>query len=531
MTAAASAHAHALPPPPIAAPAASRPLVGVAAVLAGAIISTLYGRVTSFGLADIRGAIGAGFDEGAWITTAATVGQMFMGVLSVWLSAAYGVRRVLLAGTAVFAFACLLIPLAPGIRSLVGLQFVAGLGSGVYVPVAIGFVLRSLHPPYQVFGIAAYAMSLELSQNVPASLEGFYVDVLSWRWIFWQHLLLAPVMLVLTWFGVPREPVNRAVIAGFDAPGVLFLGTGASLLYAALDQGDRLDWLGSGLVVGLLAGGGLLLALFVIRELIADQPFFDLRYTFRSVLPQLALVLTLYRAVVLATATIVPQYLTQVQGLRALQVGDALVLIALPQILLAPLVGLTLQRIDARYVMAIGFALIGGACLIVATGLTRDWASGDFAPSQLVQAAGQCCALTGFLWFATRHIDMKQLLTFGAFIQTFRLFGGEIGIGFMTWFLRAREQTHSLLLGEHVQAGALATQARLAGLAAGLAGRSAGPATAQGRAAALLGNAVRTQSFVLTYIDAMTLLALVAAAALVVTALLGPAPAPGRPQP
>ena len=467
--------AYALPAPPRAAPAAPRPLVGVAAVLMGAVISTLYGRVNSFGLADIRGAIGAGVDEGGWITTASTVGQMFMGVLCVWLGAAFGARRVLLAGTATFGVACLLIPLAPDVRWVVALQFVAGLGSGVYVPVAIGFVLRNLKAPWQVFGIAAYAMSLELSQNVPASLEGFYVEALSWRWIFWQHVVLAPLMLALTWFGVPREPVNAARITEADLPGVLYLGAGASLLYAALDQGERLDWTGSGQVVGLLASGGLLLALFVVRELVTKTPFFDLRYAFRSALPKLALVLILYRALVLSTALIVPQFLTVVQGERALQVGDALLLIAAPQVLLAPLVGLTLQRVDARAVMAVGFGLMGLACLLVSTGLTRDWVSADFTPGQLLQAAGQCCALTAFLWFATRHLEPAQALTFGAFIQTFRLFGGELGIAFMGWFLRAREQTHSLLLGAQVQGGEAATQARLAGTAASVAARSLGP--------------------------------------------------------
>ena len=51
----------------------ARPFIGVAAVLLGAIISTLNSRLTTFGLADVRGAVHAGFDEGAWIPTAFTV--------------------------------------------------------------------------------------------------------------------------------------------------------------------------------------------------------------------------------------------------------------------------------------------------------------------------------------------------------------------------------------------------------------------------------------------------------------------------
>src|SRR6202050_3870504 len=82
--------------PTLPSPPTSIPWLGLAAVLMGAFISTLNGRLSSFGLADIRGAVGAGFDEGAWITTAQTVAQMFVTLLAVWMGAAYGARRVLI---------------------------------------------------------------------------------------------------------------------------------------------------------------------------------------------------------------------------------------------------------------------------------------------------------------------------------------------------------------------------------------------------------------------------------------------------
>ena len=512
-------------------PTSNRQFLGVAAVLLGAIISTLYGRVTTFGLADIRGAVHVGVDEGAWITTAATVGQMLMGVLSVWLGAAFGPRRVLAGGTAAFGLACLAVPFAPDLTAILVLQFVAGLGSGTYVPMAIGFVMRSLKPGWQVFGVAAYAMSLELSQNVPASLEGWYVEHWSWAWIFWQHAVLAPVMLTLVLLGMPREPVNATLVRQVDLPGLLYLGLGASLAYAALDQGDRLDWLGSGVVVGLLAAALLFLGFFVLRELTVPHPFFNLAFVTTGNLPKLAAILTLYRLLVLATALVVPQFLTLVQGYRALDVGDALIWVAAPQFLLAPAVALLLRRLDARIVMAAGFAAIGGACLLVARGLTHDWVSADFVPSQLLQAVGQSCALTAFVWFATRHLVPAQALTFGAFIQTFRLFGGELGTASMTWFVRTREQMQSNLLGLHVVQGGTLTQARLAGTAAAMQARSLG-AEAAARADSLLGRAVQQQAYVLAFIDALSLLALAAAACLVLVAWLRAAPPPpaARPQ-
>ena len=78
-------------PPPPAAPAAapaphtSIPWMGLLAVLVGTFISTLTTRLSSFGVADIRGAVHAGFDEGAWITTALSVGQMLIAPVAIWV--------------------------------------------------------------------------------------------------------------------------------------------------------------------------------------------------------------------------------------------------------------------------------------------------------------------------------------------------------------------------------------------------------------------------------------------------------------
>src|SRR5260370_24831851 len=85
-----------------------RPLVGVAAVLIGAFIATLNTRVTTFGLADIRGGLGLGFDEGSWLTSVFAAGQMAVAPAAAWLSMVIGVRRFLLASCSIFIFSSLL---------------------------------------------------------------------------------------------------------------------------------------------------------------------------------------------------------------------------------------------------------------------------------------------------------------------------------------------------------------------------------------------------------------------------------------
>jgi DHA2 family multidrug resistance protein len=478
----------------------ARPYIGTLAVLLGAVISTLDNRISSFGLADVRGAVHASFDEGAWVTTAFTVGQMLIGPASAWLGMVFGVRRVLTISAIVFGISNLLLPFSPNVGWVLGFQMISGLASGTFIPLTIGFVIQNLPAALVIYGVAAYSMNLELSLNIAASIEGWFCDNWSWKWIFWDTALLAPLMLLCIRFGMPRVPINRALLKSADWAGMLYASLGFSLLYAALDQGNRLDWLNSGLINALLVGGVLLLIAFAVQEYTCEQPWIDLRYAERGNIPLLFLLISFFRFAILSTSFLIPQFLTTVQGFRAIEVGGVLLWIALPQFLVAPVVATILRFVEPRFTLAFGFALVGCACFMAGQ-LTQDWAGDDFLPSQIVQALGQSFGLTSLVWFFLHHLEPSRALTFGALLQTGRLFGAELGAAFIQTFVRVREQVYSNLVGLHVTVGSLATDQRLQGYAAAVAGRSVGPGEANARATALLANAVRTQANVLSYVD------------------------------
>jgi len=502
----------------------AKPLVGVLAVLIGSIISTVAGRLTTFGLADVRGAVHAGFDEGAWITTAFTVGQMLIGPVSTWLGAVFGPRRVLMISAFVFMISNLLLPLSQDLATLLAFQMISGVASGTFIPITIGFVAQNLPSRWVIYGVAAYAMNLELSLNISASIEGWFVDNWSWQWIFWDTALLAPVMLACIYFGIPRQSINRTLLKDADLWGIVYASVGFSMLYAALDQGNRLDWLNSGLINALLLGGILLLVAFVARELMQDHPWINLHFVVRGNFPLIVFYISFFRFVILSTSYIIPQYLTTVQNYRAIEIGGVLMLIALPQFVLSPIVATILRFVDARLTMACGFALVGAACFMAGQ-LTHDWAGNDFLPSQIVQAIGQTLALTSLVWFALQHLEISQIFTFGALLQTARLFGGELGSAFVQTFIRVREQIYSNLIGLHVIVGSNLTEQRLQDYAQIVKARSVGNPEANARATALLAHSVQSQANVLAYIDSFMVLGFAVIGALLLMLLLRDPPA------
>jgi len=527
MTALAAAHGPPLPLShgPATTPAAScnRPLLGVAAVLIGAFVSTLNTRVTSFGLADIRGGLGLGFDEGSWITTVFTAAQMVVAPGAAWMSVVLGARRFVLWSAAIFTLSSLLLPLASDYDTVIALQILRGLSVGTFIPAALGFILRSLPPHWWIWGIAAYSFRFVFSQNIGGSLEAVWSESGNWQWIFWENVVLTPVMILLVWFGIPRQPVDRELMRRTDWHGILLSGLGFGLIYAAFDQGNRLDWLSSGVVSGLLAAGGLLVLAFLVNETVVPFPLIHLKVAAQRNVLIPALLIGIYGFGSSATAFILPDYLTRVQGLRDLQIGDVLDWIALPQFVLVPLTALMLKRVDARLLLALGFAVIAVGSWMD-TGLTHDWASADFLPSQIVEAVGLAVAITALITFAVANITPPQAAAIAATIQTARLFGNEIGTSFIQTFVRVREQIHSNFVGQHLAIGSDAAERAIAAFAAPFAARAVGAGDPTSQGTGIVAELVQHEAYVLAYIDGFWIIAWVLTAALLLLLLLRPPP-------
>jgi DHA2 family multidrug resistance protein len=326
---------------------------------------------------------------------------------------------------------------------------------------------------------------------------------------------------------MPRQPINRDLLKTADWAGILFAALGFSLLYAALDQGNRLDWLNSGLINALLLGGVLLLVAFIVQELTSPRPWINLRYAAAGNIPLLFLLITFFRFTILSTTYIIPQFLTTVENYRAIEVGGVLLYIALPQFLIAPVVATILRFVEPRLPLALGFALIGCGCFMAGQ-LTQQWVGDDFLPSQIVQAMGQSLGLTSLVWFFLKHLEPSQALTFGAILQTGRLFGAQLGSAFIQTFVRVREQVYSNLVGQHVTVGSFATSQRLQDYAQAVTSRSVGPAEANARATALLAQSVQIQSNVLAYIDGFMVVGFAVIGVLLMMLLLREPPATGR---
>ena len=504
---------------------ATNSYVGILGVFLGAGIATLNSRLLSVGLPDLRGAAGFGFDEASWIPTALNMATMFSGVFVCFLSVLFGPRRILIPAAAVFGVASLLLPVAPGYWGRLALVVVAGLVSGTFYSLTMTFVLTALPKRLIIFGIAAYAADIVFVSNVASALEGWYIEHLSWHWIFWTAALVSPLMMICVYFGIPQRPLAnlRPSWRGFA-----YFSVGLALLYGALDQGERLDWLNSGVIVAMFAVGFFLLGAALVRRILQPNPTLNLSFLNRRNTIILALSIFVFKFSHLATIVLIPGFLGNVQKYRPLQTGHALAWVAVPMFVVVWLVAVMIIYTNSRLTLTLGLTFAAVGCWICSH-LDTSWAGTSFETVELLLATGFAGTYVGLVGSIVLEgleggalTSAANAATFSGLMHFIRIFGGQVGVAVMTRVVSVREQFHSNLLGLHVQVGDWLTDERLRLLSGGVLPGSTGLEEAQYRAVGILGQQVRAQAYTLATADGFILVGWVVVAYLMLMLLLRP---------
>lgn len=506
------------------------PLLGILGVIIGAGVVTLTGRMISLGLADLKGALGFGFDDGAWISSAYNIALMFIGPFTVYVGALLGPRRVLFLAATSFTLICLLAPLIHSYSLMIVAMFLAGLTSGTFYPLTLTFALKNIPLRFLPYTIALYATFVDGAVNIAPSLYGWYREHLSWHWIFWNSAVITAFMMICIYFGIPKAAAAKKSEPGPSFAGFLYWSAGLAMLYAAIDQGERLDWWRSGLFIALFFGGAFLIVCALARRLRMPNPLVAVPYLRQWNTILLGIALFFFRFCLVSTIILIPESLS-VQGFVAEQFGPAIIWSALPLLIIALIAGLLLaNKADSRLLMASGFGCMAFACYLNAD-LTSAWSASNYYRTELLLGVGQGFAFIGLVGtiilqgiFSGGMSKPPWILTFSAFFHTVRIFGGNLGAVYMGHFVAQREKLHSNLLGLHVQSGNWITDTDIHQLATGLFSKSSGITAATGRAVGVISGRLRLQAYTLSLNDGFYLVAWACAVMLVLIVMLRKSP-------
>lgn len=511
-------------PAPQAAPAtpavSAKTWIAVIGATLGAFMAVLNIQIVNASLADIQGAIGAGIDDGGWISTSYLIAEIVVIPLSGWLAQVISIRIYLLTNAILFLVLSAACALAQDLPQMIVLRAVQGFTGGVLIPMAFTLIITLLPRAKQPVGLALYALSATFAPAIGPTIGGYLTENFGWQYIFYVNLVPGAIMVGMLWYALDARPMKLSLLRDGDWAGIITMAIGLSALQTVLEEGNKDDWFGSPFIVKLSVIAAVALTAFLIIELTVTKPLLNLRLLVRrnfgfGMLANFLLGIALYGSVF-----ILPQYLSRIQGYNSEQIGMVLAWTGLPQLVLIPLVPRLMQKFDARIIIGIGFILFA------ASNFMNIFMSNDYGADQLlwpnvVRAIGQALVLAPLSAVATAGIEPANAGSASGLFNMMRNLGGAVGIALLQTVLTKREQYHSNVLMQSVSVFEQATRTRLEQLTQyfinhGVLDR----ADAAHRAYVAIGHTVQKQAYILAFSDTFYLLGVALIVALIAVLFL-----------
>jgi len=490
-----------------AAPAVSvKTWVAVIGATLGAFMAVLNIQIVNASLADIQGAIGAGIDDGGWISTSYLIAEIVVIPLSGWLAQVFSVRLYLLTNAVLFLVLSAACALAQDLPQMIALRAVQGVTGGVLIPMAFTLIITLLPKAKQPIGLALFALSATFAPAIGPTIGGYLTENWGWQYIFYVNLAPGALMVGMLYFSLDAKPMKLSLLREGDWPGIITMAIGLSALQTVLEEGNKDDWFGSPFIVRLTVIAAVALSLFLWIELTAERPLLNLRLLLRrnfglGMSANFLLGVALYGSVY-----ILPVYLSRIQGYNSEQIGMVLAWTGLPQLVLIPLVPRLMKRFDPRLVIAAGFVLFAASSFMNIY-MTTDYATDQLFWPNVVRAIGQALVMTPLSAVATAGIEAENAGSASGLFNMMRNLGGAVGIAVLQTFLTKREQYHSNVLMQSISMFEQATRTRLEQLTQYFVSHGAIDRTdALHRAYVAIGHIVQKQAFILAFSDTFYLL-------------------------
>ncbi len=449
----------AAPAPPVSAPPARAaqpqplpPLTGgslgvVAIALAlGTFMQVLDTSIANVAIPTIAGNLGVSPDEGTWVITSFAVSNGIAVPLTGWLMQRYGVVRTFVLSVLLFTIASFMCGIAWSLSSLVVFRVIQGAVSGPMIPGSQALLLAVFPERRRGTALAIWSMTTLTAPIAGPVLGGYISDNWTWPWIFYINVPVGVISSFLCWrFLARRDTPTRRLPIDRVGLGLLIVWVGA--LQIMLDKGNDLDWFHSAAIVtlGLVAVIGFLA--WLIWELTDRHPIVELSLFARRHFTIGTLAFCLGYAVFFGNIVLLPLWLQTQLGYTATWAGLVVAPSGVVAVVLSPLFGRLIGKVDARWLATLGFVSYG-ASYFMRAGFTADASFAAFVMPQLVMGVGMSVFFVAMLAILLDGLPPQRVPSASGVSNFARIVAGSFATSITTTLWTRREAFHQTRLAE-----------------------------------------------------------------------------------
>ncbi len=335
---------------------AGRKRATLIAVSIASFLEPLDASAVVMALPGIEQHLGASLADLQWVINAYALTFCAFLMIGGSLADLFGRRRLFVIGLSLVAVTSLLCGLSTTPLMLNLCRGLEGIGAALTCTTTLALLVQEFHGQERTLVFGIWGATIGLSLSFGPLLGGVISQWLGWRWIFLSNVpvCIAAILLTLAKIRESRDPEAAHIgWAGF----VTFTPFFFLLLYG-LVNGNKHGW-DSPMIVGSLAGAGVLFALFLVAEQLQRRPMVDLDLFRDPTFTGASIASIVLSVTYFAFFIYLPLFFQSVLGYSPIEAGLALLPMMVPLFLMGLIVGKLSARLQPRILLSMGLGLVG----------------------------------------------------------------------------------------------------------------------------------------------------------------------------
>ena len=440
--------------PAAATHAAAPPLTGSALVLGTIALSlatfmnVLDTSIANVSIPAIAGDLGVSPDQGTWVITSFGVANAISLPLTGWLTQRFGQVRLFTLSILLFVLSSFLCALAPSLGLLILFRVIQGAVAGPMIPLSQSLLLSSYKKERAGTALAMWSITTLVAPVAGPLLGGWITDNISWPWIFYINIPVGVAAAAVTWtiYRTRETPTVRLPIDGVGL-GLLVIWVGA--LQIMLDRGKDLDWFESPQIAILAIVVVVGFVLFLVWELTERHPVVDLRLFQRRNFWTSTVAMSLAYGTFFGNLVLLPLWLQQYMGYTATMAGMVLAPVGLLAILLSPLVGRNITKVDPRVFATVSFAIFA-VVLYMRSQFNTDADFRTLMVPTILQGAAVAVFFIPLVSLSLSGLSPDRFPAASGLFNFARITAGSFGTSIATTMWDRGASLHHAQLAEHI---------------------------------------------------------------------------------
>jgi EmrB/QacA subfamily drug resistance transporter len=354
------------------------------AVCTGVFMLLLDITIVNVALPDIQRGFHASLSELQWTIDAYALTLAAFLLTAGSLADLFGRRLLFAIGLTIFTAGSLACGVAGGPGLLVASRAFQGVGGAIMFATSLALIAQAFHGRDRAIAFAVLGATTGVAVAVGPVLGGVLTSGISWRWIFFVNIPVgvAALLVTLRMVDESRNPFAKRP----DIPGFLTFSTGLAALTFGLIRSEPDGW-GSTTVVVSLCAAVVLLAGFVVTQIVQREPMFDLGLLRKPTFGGGLIAALAINGSLFSLLTYLILYFQQSLGLSAAQTGVRFLPLTGAIFFASGIAGRLSERVPARALIAPGFVLVGTGLLLM-RGLNADSTWMHVLPGMIVAGIG-----------------------------------------------------------------------------------------------------------------------------------------------